>query len=120
MLSFLRSLPSHSSRRWTPSEFGDLPALSPRATQDDRDNLLLAGGLALLLSRCTPRITARDFPNTLRAYQVLRAHLSRGKPVTLNARMLGELLHEIAEVADAATREAARRCFQRSLRANNA
>ena len=120
MLSFLRSLPVRSSPSWTPSEFGDLPALSVPASQQERDNLLLAGGLALLLSRCTPRITQRDFPNTLRAYKFLRVQLAAGQPVVLNARMLAELLHEIAGVADAATREAARRCFQRSLRANAA
>lgn len=114
---FLSLLLSRSSApRWVPSEFSELPALARNERQDERDWCVLAGGLALLLSRCTPRGAQRNFPASLQAWRTLKGQLKEADaPVRLSLQVLNELRHEIAGVADAATCDAARRCMERSL-----
>lgn len=114
MLSFLWS---RAAPRWSGSEFSELPVFDGADDQELRDWRLLAGGLALVLSRCSERIAQRDFPSSLAAYRLLKRQLQQGGPVRLTSRLLNDLAHEIALVADAATREAAKRCLRRQLRA---
>jgi hypothetical protein len=111
MFSLLLSRPA----RWFGSEFSQLPVFEHGESQSLRDYRLLAGGLALVLSRCSERVARRDFPASLKASRALRRQLRGGEP-WLPSDQLSELSHEIAMVADAATREAARRCLQRNLR----
>lgn len=102
--------------RWIPSEFSELPALAGSDRQDERDWCVLAGGVALLLSRCTPRGAQRAFPASLEAWRSLRRQLKDADgPVRLPLQVLNDLRHEIAGVADAATCDAARRCMERSM-----
>jgi hypothetical protein len=102
--------------RWVPTEFSELPALDGGDSEDERDWLLLTGGLALLLSRCTPRGAQRTFPACLQAYRGLKPQLKQSaRSVRLPLQVLSELRHEIAGVADAATCAAARRCMERML-----
>lgn len=103
------------SPRWFGSEFSELPVFEHGESQSLRDYRLLAGGLTLVLSRCSERVARRDFAASLKAVRVLQRQLRAGNPC-LSSELLSELSHEIAQVADAATREAARRCLQRNLR----
>jgi len=105
-----------TGNRWRVSEFSELPALDACASEDVRDYYLLAGGLALVLSRCSTRMAQRDFANAARAYRYLRYRLKRGEEIVLPAQVLNDLSHEIAPFADFATREAARRCLGRKVR----
>lgn len=105
---------SLSSSRWNTSRFSELPTL------DDDDDIhldyrLLAGGLALLLSRCSENRVERDFAASLEAYRSLKSQLKSSAPVTLSAQLLMDLSHEIAQCADNTTRMAARRCLARSM-----
>ena len=103
-----------SSRRWNTSKFSELPGFD--ATDDDvhLDYRLLAGGLALLLSRCSERAVARDFAASLQAWRSLQSQMKATAPVSLSARLLLDVSHEIAQCADIATRQAARRCLART------
>lgn len=105
---------SFAPTRWNTSRFSELPTLD--GTDDDvhLDYRLLAGGLALLLSRCSERLVDRDFEASLQAYRSLKRQLKSGAPVTLSAQLLMDVSHEIALCADNATRQAARRCLARS------
>lgn len=106
--------------RWVATEFSELPALGDADDEDERDWCVLAGGLALLLSRCTPRGAQRHFPASLQAWRSLKRQLKNHAPVRLPLGVLNELRHEIAAVADEATRAAARRCMERSMPARRA
>ncbi len=114
MLQFLSFAPS----RWNTSRFSELPTLDD-ADEVHLDYQLLAGGLALLLSRCSERSVNRDFAASLQAYGSLRRQLKSRAPVCLSAQLLMDLSHEIAQLADSATRQAARRCMARSMQATN-
>jgi hypothetical protein len=99
------------------ASYATLPDL--RAFEDDealRDHALLAGGLALLLSRCSPRMLERHFDNARRAHDRIREALARDELPRLSAAFLSDLAHEIAPFVDAATREAANRCMRAAAR----
>ena len=113
----LSSLVNRFSGRWNPSRFSELPTLAADDDEVHLDYRLLAGGLALLLSRCSERSAERDFGASLQAYASLRSQLKSRTPVGLSAQVLMDLSHEIAQLADAATRQAARRCLARSRQA---
>lgn len=115
---FLSSLWRRPEPRWIPSEFSELPAPGHADRVDERDWCVLAGGLALLLSRCTPRGAHRHFPASLQAWRSLKRQLkNEAAPPALPLGVLNELRHEIAGVADAATCDAARRCMERTMAA---
>lgn len=115
----LSSLFNRFQRRWIPSRFSELPA--PDAGDDEvhADYRLLAGGLALLLSRCSERNARRDFGASFEAYTSLKSQLKSGAPVFLSAQVLMDLSHEIAQCTDSATRQAAHRCLTRSTQASD-
>ena len=119
MLS-LSSLLQRATPRWTVSEFAcefsELPVFDRAERQDSRDWLLLEGGLALLLSRCTERGARRRFPASLEAYRNLKRQMKDANCcLSLPVHTLNDLRHEIAGIADAVTCEAARRCMERCL-----
>jgi len=107
---------SFSNSRWTLSEFSELPALDPADAPALRDYRLLLGGLALLLSRCSEPVAQRHFCATLQAYRALKRQMKAGSMIRLPSQLLSDLSHEIAQFADAATRQAALRCLNRSAR----
>lgn len=80
-----------------------------------RDQLLLLGGLALLLSRCPPALARSRFPHALAVHGQLAA-VRGARAAALDARQLSELAHEIAEHVDAHTRAAALRCLHAAAR----
>jgi hypothetical protein len=114
----LSSFFNRFSSRWNPSRFSELPTLGADDDEVHLDYRLLAGGLALLLSRCSERSVERDFAASLQAYVSLRSQLKSRAPVCLSAQVLMDLSHEIAQLADGATRQAARRCLARSTQAS--
>ncbi len=109
MFSFLSSV-----SRWSGSDFPELPSLSELDAGPQLDCALIAGGLALVLSRCTPRAAERDFPASSLAYRGLRARVRRGRAVELSPQLLSDVCHEVAQHADATTRQALLRCLRRS------
>ena len=109
MFSFLFSV-----RRWSRSDFPELPSLSELDAGPQLDCALIAGGLALVLSRCTPLAAARDFRASSLAYRSLRGRARRGRAVDLSPELLSDVCHEVAQHADATTRQALLRCLRRS------
>ena len=109
MFSFL-----FSTSRWIGSEFPELPSVVELEAGPELDSALIAGGLALVLSRCSPRAVERDFPATSTAYRGLRDRVRRGRAVALSPQLLSDVCHEVAEHADATTRQALLRCLRRS------
>lgn len=102
MFHLVRFAPS----RWNTCRFSELP--TPGAARDDvhLDYRLLAGGLALLLSRCSERLFEREFAASLQAYRSLKSQLKSSAPVTLSAQLLLDVSQEIARCADNTTRQA--------------
>jgi len=108
------SLFSSRAARWEVSAFSDLPSVVGLPGQQLRDYGLLAGGLALVLSRCSPNAIRRDFKAASEAYKSLRRQIGRQGKVQLPRQLLNDASHEIAQYADPATREALRRCMSAS------
>ena len=109
MFSFLSSICRRSF-----SDFPELPSVFHIDAGPQLDSALIAGGLALVLSRCSPRAAERDFSATLQAYRGLRERARRGRSVNLSPQLLSDVCHEVAEHADAATRQALLRSLRRS------
>ena len=92
---------------WKVSEFAEFPALPRDADEAQRDDFLIAGGLALVLSRCPRHAAARRFRAAMLVYQALK----RGgrRRAALTPQLLSDASHEVAEFVDQATRDALRR-----------
>jgi hypothetical protein len=113
MFHFLKL--SLSPRRWNASRFSHLPSLDSAEDEIQLDHCLLAGGLALLLSRCSESQIERDYTASVQAYCKLKDQMGSDRSTPLSADLLMDLSHEIAQCADSATRMAARRCMARSV-----
>ena len=105
-----------SQGHWIPSDVGGLPAV-----QRDADAVLqrwqvVAGGLALVLSRVSRTERAARFCASYRLYQGLRRRLRQGAVVDAAPELLSDVMHEIAGVADVLTTTCLRACFDASLR----
>lgn len=97
---------------WQRSEVADLPALRPGTTRALQNWLVLAGGLALVLSRATRDELDNRFHCSLYLYEQLRAKLREGKvTLSIGPDLVGETMHEITGVADPMTLAAGRACF---------
>lgn len=92
---------------WRVSEFADLPLIPAHADSNLRDDYLIAGGLALVLSRCPPQATRRRFAATIQVYEALKKH-KRGRSA-ISRDLISDASHEVAEFTDQATRDALRR-----------
>lgn len=89
--------------------------------ETERDWRVLATGLAAVLARCPADLVQRHFPASAEALGLLRRQFrSALREVSLPAALLNDLAHEIAQCADAETRAAARRCFDRAVSARRA
>ena len=109
----MRSFSTLFTRRWNAPPLSELPPIDPSDDAERLDYALLAGGLALFLSRCSETQVDCGFSASRTAYQTLKTRLRSGGPVWLLAEDLLDVSHEIAEVADSATRRAARRYLDR-------
>lgn len=88
-----------------PSQHDDLPS----ATQQ---LLLVAGGLALVLSRCPASMRGRRFPAATRLYALLRRDLRRNDRSSARAALLLDAFHEVTMQLDAVSHQAFKRCLQ--------
>lgn len=100
---------------WSASEL-QLPRLGRDADPALQRWCVVAGGLALVLSRLEPTQRAARFAQTERLYALIRQALGAAQPVRAAAELLGDVMHEIAEVGDPPTRTCLKTCFQASLR----
>ena len=91
---------------WKVSEFAGFPALPRDADEAQRDDFLIAGGLALVLSRCPRHAAPRRFRAAIRVYEALKRG---GRRQGLTRELISDASHEVAEFADQATRDALRR-----------
>lgn len=105
-----------SQGHWLASEFLGLPKLQPEADPMVQRWLVVAGGLALLLSRLMPTERKVRYAATNRLYSQLRRRLRRGERLDAPPELISDVMHEIAGVADPQTVQCLRACFQASLR----
>lgn len=109
-----------SQGNWTQSDFGGLPAVQTDAEPGLQRWQVVAGGLALLLSRVSASERAARFPASYRLYQGLRRRLRQGAVVDASPALLSDVMHEIAGVADTLTAQCLRACFEASRLPGNA
>jgi len=100
----LFSLFAHAGA-WQVSEYCALPRVASADDESLRDYCLIAGGLALVLSRCPQELAARRFAATLQLYAELVA-LHHGNRADLSRELVSDVSHEVAEFTDRATRDA--------------
>jgi hypothetical protein len=105
-----------SQGHWTQSEFSGLPAVQHEADPVLQRWQVVAGGLALVLSRVSRSERSARFPATYRLYQGLRLRLRQGAVIDASSELLSDVMHEIAGVADLLTTNCLRTCFDASLR----
>lgn len=97
---------------WHRSDIADLPTVRPETTRALQNWLVLAGGLALVLSRATRDELDNRFRCSRYLYEQLRARLREGKSTpNIGPDLVGETMHEITGVADPMTLAAGRACF---------
>lgn len=97
---------------WRRSRYSDLPELHRSAAPLVNHYCVIAGGLALILSRRHRRELAGDLLATQELHHLLRKQLrdhGRAKP---GATLLSEVMHEVAMLADPGTRAALKACFE--------
>ncbi len=111
----MRFLSRFRRNRWSRADFTALPAPAEQADHAHRDYVVLASGLARLLSSCSRSAAERELSVSLKAYRALRAQIGKGSAL-LPPAILNDLSHEIALCADRATLHAALRCLQRQVR----
>lgn len=118
------SIRSRGSRRsshgkWVNSRFSALPEIQPELSSRIANLLVIAGGLALILSRCAEPQIKRHFPATQALHCRLQADLCQSGDLSLPTSLVNDVAHEIAELADPSTKNALRlllaACIRRDL-----
>lgn len=102
-----------ATRGWVRSPFGDLPRLRADDAMAHQTWLILAGGMALLLSRASSAELKERFAATRQVYAIARARLEKRRLPKPDAELLRDALREIANLADPMTKEAGRECLAR-------
>jgi len=100
---------------WARSPYGDLPALRPDDTAMHQTWLILAGGIALVLSRASKAELQTRFAATRQVYAIARSRLRKRRLPKPEPSLLQDALQEIANLADPMTREAGRECLDRCI-----
>jgi hypothetical protein len=106
-----------TSGAWTESD-ASLPRVDPRDELQLQRWCVIAGGLALVLSRAADTERRARLAATQRLYEVIRHGLERSASVAAGAMLISDVMHEIAETADGLTRRCLRACFEASLRSD--
>jgi hypothetical protein len=97
---------------WVRSGYAGLPLLRPDDSPQHQTWLILAGGLALVLSRSSKAEIASRFASSRDLFRHLQRKLpSRGTPKPTTA-LVERVLREIASVADPMTQAAGRECLR--------
>ena len=89
---------------WKTSGFADLPRIPSNADVRQRDDYLIAGGLALVLSRCPPEAALHRFKAAYKMYEALKKR-NRGD-LAITRELVSDVSHEVAEFTGRATRNA--------------
>lgn len=100
---------------WLRSPFGDLPVLRADDPQVHQTWLILAGGIALILSRASKAELETRFCASRQVYALVRARLEKRRLPKPEPTLLRDALHEIANLADPMTKEAGRECLSRTV-----
>jgi len=100
-----------SGGAWFRSRYSDLPELQAGAPPMISHFCVIAGGLALVLSRRPKHELEVRFLASQELYELLRQQLRRHGRASPNAELMGEAMHEIADLVDPTTRAALRACF---------
>ena len=100
---------------WLRSPFGDLPVLRADDPQVHQTWLILAGGIALILSRASKAELETRFNAARLVYALIRARLEKRRLPKPEPSLLRDALHEIANLADPMTKEAGRECLARTV-----
>lgn len=100
---------------WQRSPFAALPAIGDSNSRSERAWLVLAGGLALILSRAsTPELDHR-FSKSRELYEELHQQCASRQRIQIDPELMSDVVHEIAGVADPMTAAAAKACFHVSI-----
>lgn len=94
--------------RHAPFDISELPQPAACADEATRRLLLVAGGLALVLSRCNPKEVERQYPSAYELYTLLRSELKRHGKTSETADLLLDTMHEVSERLDPVSRHALR------------
>lgn len=100
---------------WVRSPFGDLPMLRAHDASVHQTWLILAGGMALILSRASQAELEERFPATRQVYAIARARLQKKRLPKPELQLLHAALREIANLSDPMTNEAGRECLARCI-----
>lgn len=98
-------------RPWRAGRYCGLPDVATESDPTRRHELTVLGGLALVLSRQPEARRGSRFPASLMLYEALERGLRSGHP-RVSALLIGEVLIELGDLADAMTRESLRACQQ--------
>jgi hypothetical protein len=96
---------------WARSAFSDLPRLNRGADPHVDQWLVLGGGLGLILSRLDKSERAGRFRRSNELFKLIRRQLKRGHSISVPARLVGDVMQEVAGVADPMTLSSLRQCF---------
>lgn len=100
---------------WLRSPFGDLPVLRADDPQAHQTWLILAGGIALILSRASKGELETRFVASREVYEIARNRLHKKRLPKPEPTLLRDALQEIGNLADPMTREAGRECLARTV-----
>ena len=100
---------------WVRSRFGDLPTLHADDTPVHQTWLILAGGIALILSRASKAELETRFAASHQLYALAHGRLQKKRLPKPDPTLLRDALQEIANLADPMTKEAGRECLSRAV-----
>lgn len=104
-----------SKGAWSCSRFSDLPQLKHDQQSPAHHWCVVAGGLALILSRTTAAQRSAHFHATQALYEMLRESLRHGRRPRAGAALIGDVMHEVAQIADPMTHASLGACFRECL-----
>jgi hypothetical protein len=101
---------------WRVSDHAELPQLDHEAGPAANHLLVLAGGLALTLSRCSLAEKRLSYPNATRLYALLRKELRQHGKTTASSELLLDAFHETSDRLDMHSKQAFKRCLDARMR----
>lgn len=97
---------------WETSTFSDIPALPDTSNSTIRHFCIVAGGLALILSRNRDAAIASHYSHSAELYDLLSKELRKYGKTSASAGLINNVLHEVAQVADPLTMESLKKCLE--------
>lgn len=97
---------------WETSTFSDIPSLPESASETIRHFCIVAGGLALILSRNRDAAIERHYAHAAELYELLGRELRKYGKTSASAELINNVMHEVAEVADPLTMASLKKCLE--------